>query len=166
MAYGLKMDIVVDPSDLDRIGKALADALSDKSLESWLSTSARDYIKTRLADRFSSGGDDVVGIWAELKPETQAIRQALGYGPDRPINIRTGDMESFLMGSPGVITGSGDIDWDFPGPAISSDIEEKLQTAQYGSPNPHTVPRPVLGINAVDAEFLTDDLGLYLMGRL
>jgi hypothetical protein len=162
MAYGVGLTISVDQSEVLALQKKLDDALGDTSMEEFLKTDVESYLKGRMAGRFAAGGDDVVGIWAELKPSTQKIRQALGYGPASPINIRTGDLESYLTGAPGIVSGSGDMEWEFPGPALPTDVKDKLTTAQQGSSKPHTQPRPILGMNENDSEFLTNALGLHV----
>lgn len=166
MTYPLRLGVDVDVRQLAAFGDNLEAILSDTSLERFLHRNTADYLKARLDDRFAAGGDDVVGIWAQLQPSTQAIRAAAGYGASSPINIRTGQMQAYLEGAAGIISGSGDMDWTFPGTGMSSDIEDKLLTAQGGSMNPPTVARPVLGMNRIDLEYLTDEFGMFIMGGL
>lgn len=160
--YGLRLQLVTSPADVVNALSRLETALSDSYLDVWLKGGAVDYVKDRITRRFGAEGDDVVGAWPALKPATVAIRQSLGYPGPSPINHRTGDMEDFLIGDFGLVTGSGDMQLEFPSPSMSSSIKDKLTTAQQGSSNPNTVPRPVLGLNDLDAEFLTDDLGIFL----
>ena len=166
MTSPLKIDVEVDALDVKAKMQRLDIALSDQSLESFLRNNARDYIWARVESRFNQEGDDVTGPWQPLSQATVAMRRALGYPGPGPINFRTGDMFTFLEGAPGVTTGSGTVEWEFPGPGMSQDIFDKLQTAQKGKNNPRTVPRPVLGMNHVDSEFITGELADFIRGAL
>lgn len=164
MANQYGMTITVDAKSVNAMFTSLENVLADSSIESFLMGQTSDYIRDRVRSRFSGEGDDVTGPWQPLEASTARIRQAMGYGPFNPINVRTGDMQSYLLGDSGAITGSST--WEFPAPGAPPSIQDKLQTAQRGRAYPPTVPRPVLGVNAVDESYIVNDLESYIMAAI
>jgi hypothetical protein len=161
MTGPFRMVVVVTDRTADRVLRNLELAMSDGSIETFLLGNTADYIHQRTRARFTGEGDDVTGPWQPLQPATEAIRIGQGYPGPHPINVRTGDMESFLTTDPGAITGQ--TTWTFPAPgAATGDLAEKIITAQQGRAAPATVPRPVIGLNNVDEAFIVMDLEEFL----
>lgn len=72
-------------------------------------------------------------------------------------------MKDFLLLSPADIKVQGpEVELTHPGPTGDRSLQEKIQTAQSGSSNPNTRPRPVLGLNENDLLFITSELAAYL----
>lgn len=90
--------------------------------------------------------------WVPLKESTKRIRAALpGIGPDRPINFRTGNLQSYLESAPAsYVPGPGGLIMSFPGDAAqnSTRLMYAYHTAQGGSSRWGTPPRPVVGLGA------------------
>jgi hypothetical protein len=161
MTTPFSMIIIVDDRSAERVLRNLEAALSDSSIEGFLLRNTADYIHRRTRDRFTGEGDDVTGAWQPLQPATEAIRVSRGYPGPHPINVRTGDMESFLAADPGAITGQ--TTWTFPAPgAATGELAEKIKTAQQGKASPSTV----IGMNNVDEAFITTDLEAFLVRGL
>lgn len=161
MTTPFRMIIIVDNRQADAVLLRLENALSDSSMEAFLLRNTADYIHERTRARFAGEGDDVTGAWQPLLPATEHIRMNLGYPGAHPINVRTGDMESYLTGDSGAITGQ--TTWTFPAPgSATGELAEKIKTAQQGKAMPSTVPRPVIGMNNVDEAAITTDLEAYL----
>jgi hypothetical protein len=161
-AGGSNAYIYVDASDALEMLLAIDVAISPLSMSQWLYREMSPFLNMRARARFANEGDETVGNWAPLKEATQDIRESMGYGRDSPINKRTGELENFITG------GGNDVSLlplgavlTMPGSAASnSELEDKLATAQagrgFGGPapsDPHTVPRPVLGLGGPDLEF-------------
>jgi hypothetical protein len=151
MAYGYELDVtVLDEKNIDRAMFGIGQILEPASLATFLRTGAEPILQGRASARFMAEGDDVSGPWAPLKSSTQAVRASQGYGPDHPINHRTGALEHWITRDPGdlVIT-PFEVDLLTPSEGTSK-LKKKLETAQSGSTSPDTVPRPVLGFSEVD----------------
>ena len=130
--------------------------LSPAGAASFLGTSVGPYLSKRAGERFANEGDDAVGgAWAPLKPGTVAIREEMGFPGEHPINVRTGELERWVVGS----------GWDaypfgagaslrYPGTAPTGTLKEKVVTAQRGRKDPDTVARPVLAVNEADMLFV------------
>jgi hypothetical protein len=124
-------------------------ALSPKGLATFLQGEVDPYLRGRAEQRFSTEGDDVVGQWAPLKPATQNIRAELGYGPDHPINVRTGELMDYItQGNAATQMFPWGAGITLPGQPASGELLEKMIRAQAG--DERTVPRPVLGMNEND----------------
>lgn len=127
----------------------------------FLQTRIDPFLRARASERFQNEGDDVVGQWAPLLPATQAMRSAQGYGSDHPINRRTGEMEDYIVNSGGGVTiHPAGATLTFPGTPAGGQLADKVRTAQAGSANPVTVPRPVLGMNERDLAAVLTALAL------
>lgn len=149
--------IAVEKKSLEALLTRMDTALSPFAIASFLGGPVEEFLQYRAAKRFQYEGDDAVGDWAPLKPATQAIRSQEGYGADGPINRRTGALEDYIVGTPGVARPHGlGATLTYPGTPPKGETLTKLRTAQQGKPYPSTVARPVLGIGEDDlAEILT-----------
>lgn len=144
-------DIKVDDKITLENLKRLSDKFNSLDLESWMKGELLAYLHTRASNRFSSEGDDAVGRWLPLSTATQAIRAGAGFGPAHPINVRTGDLKSFMMGDPGQFAmNSSYAELKYPGSPSTQALQEKLSTAQTGRGNPATPKRPVVGLGPTD----------------
>lgn len=148
---GISISIVGDSTGVQAMLMHLQSKLSPPSLGAFLLTQVDPYLRTRAEQRFQSEGDDVSGSWLPLRPATQLIRQMQGYGPDSPINRRTGELEDYILNTPSAVAvhamGST---LTYPGNAPSGELADKMTTAQAGRNFPSTVARPVLGVNGND----------------
>jgi hypothetical protein len=139
--------------------------ISPLGLTAWMEADVDPWLRQRARDRFTNEGDDVSGPWTPLSPYTQMIRSQMGYGPDHPINVRTGELENYITSAGNVFeTGVGVI-LETPGGTVQPDMAVKITTAQQGSSFPVTPPRPVLGVNERDLEAIMVTLANWI-GRV
>ena len=164
--------IFVDPSDALAALAAAEFSVSTASLIGFLQTSVADNLHDRATARFAGEGDDVSEKWAPLRPATQVQRIFGGYGPDHPINERSGALRKFVTAGTLIAkpTGAG-ASMMFPGIAPNPKIQKKYEGAQKGVkrgenpmfPSGHgTVPRPVAGVNENDLQATLVDLSLHI----
>lgn len=128
--------------------------LSPAGMATFLNLSIGPFLRERAKARFENEGDDAVGMWAPLQPGTVAIRQAANLPGEHPINKRTGELENWVVGGgwaayPVGYGGS----LQYPANSPSGRVADKAKTAQQGSANPLTVPRPVLAVSETDLIF-------------
>jgi len=139
-------------SNIEAVLLALDTAISPPGIVEFLTTRVDPYMRSRAAARFQNEGDDAVGKWSPLRPSTVAIRQDLGFPGGHPINKREGELEAYIVGTPGLVTSTerGGF-WQMPGrPPGNAELAKKFRTAQQGASDPHTTPRPVIGQNEAD----------------
>jgi hypothetical protein len=160
--------VTVDTAAVEEMIAKLQQKLAPASLTSFLIAKAHSELRTRAEERFAQEGDDVSGPWAELTYATGRIRSFKGFQPFTPINVRTGALKRFVLGSFTVKQQSRGVTLMMPGPA-NGDLMDKFRTAQQGSaktrrpsrsagPNRPTPARPVLGMNERDAEVIQHEL--------
>lgn len=141
-------------------------ALSQTSLYKWLKEGAVAYLQDATDARFSTEGDAASGKWADLKPATEDIRDALGYPRSHPINIREGKLEDWLLNNTGSLRmfGAKSAELVWPGPApLRDELIDKFEVAQRGIPFPATVARPVVAADVGDLAELLEDLREHLL---
>ena len=137
--------------------------LAPPNIAAFLHVEVDPYLAMRAANRFSNEGDDVTGPWAPLQPATQAIRSSQGFGASHPINVRTGELERYIVNSGGdTSVNPAGATLTFPGSPASGELADKVQTAQSGRGVPPTVPRPVLGLNQNDLLAVLTATALYI----
>ena len=151
-------------SNVEEMLLRLDTALDPRAVAGFLTGSIDPYLRSRAAARFQGEGDDVVGEWAPLAPATEAIREQAGYGASHPINVRTGELEDYIVNSPNRIDITpGGADLVLPGTAPSGELAKKVRTAQQGNETgPITPARPVLGMNERDLAFIMFALMEYI----
>lgn len=119
--------------------------------------------------RFDAEGDQAVGKWAPLRPVTEWIRVFEGFPAAHPINVRTGNLRGWLTTNDGFTNEYGygaKLTWPTPPPA--GELASKYKTAQVGGKvkvgnNYRTVvPRPVVGADQTDLQFLLSGLQSWL----
>jgi hypothetical protein len=156
--------IETDASEAVAVLDALMIRSSPVGLSAFLDTVVDPWVRNRIDQRFNSEGDEVSGSWDPLAAATQQIRASYGFPPDHPINVRTGMMRNFLVGTPSDVKPNGfGADLQHPPPGAGSSVmQKKIQTAQSGSSNPNTVARPVVGLNENDMIFITSSLAAWL----
>lgn len=164
----LDFDILGTPKSVERMLFILDTALSPLGISSFLGGAVGPYLKERARDRFIHEGDDVSGPWAGLKQSTQDTRAAGNWpvSPDHPINVRTHELQNYITQSSWSVTPTpigGSLKYPGRTPSKKS-IREKVKTAQQGRARPHTVARPVLGINEHDLAYVTAMLGFHVAG--
>ncbi len=143
--------VVGDTTGVQAMLAHLETKLAPPNMGAFLMTRVDPFLQTRAGQRFQDEGDDVVGAWAPLKPATEGIRAAQGYGPSHPINRRQGELEDYIVNSGGGVTiHPAGATLTFPGTPASGELADKVRTAQVGRDIPRTVPRPVLGVNERD----------------
>jgi len=126
-------------------------AVSPTALALFLGVAVDSYIRGRASDRFAQEGDDVTGPWKQLRPATIGYREFEGYPGPHPINVRSGELEEFITGNDGlVVTTQKGAYYKLPGNRPNGELGKKFETAQKGRKKPHTLPRPVLGMNQTD----------------
>lgn len=135
-------------------------ATSQLGTAMWLRNLAHPYLVDQIKRRFGNEGDDVVGKWQQLGPNTGAIRQGKGFAPWHPINQRTGEMLAFLTTSFRVQGYGTATSLTIPNQA-RGEMKQKITIAQLGGypktegrrlgPSRMAPARPVLGIGSRDA---------------
>lgn len=144
----------------------LAYVTSPVVLNQFLNTKIDPYLRMRMESRFQQEGDDVTGPWAPLSPVTEQFRTQFGFGAAHPINIRTGDLHDYIVGTPGMnvydATGATLV---LPGrPPEGKVLKKKLKTAQQG--DDRTPARPVLGMNLQDLTVVMGSLHAHITSGL
>lgn len=165
----VQIDVSVESASVQRVLEALDTHLEPVAIAEFLGAGVTQYLQERGKRRFEEEGDDVSGKWLPLSQATQNIRSSMGYGAEHPINKRTGELEDYIIGSPGLPTtevGGAMLNW--PGqPPGNANLKEKLQTAQQGAKattkNRPTPARPVLGVNEADMQNVVLMLTFFLM---
>lgn len=164
------VEIILDDKDVEAGLANLARLLSPESIDLFLGESVVPFLRERADFRFSNEGDTASGKWEALRPATVRARaygietgEYTGIGPEHPINKRTGELESYILGSDGLLVGEGTVLWPNPN-ARDGDIDEKLGRAQGLDPN--TVQRAVLAIDEDDVVIVMGKLVDFLSGGL
>lgn len=166
---GIDVEITGDFKDTELMLSSLLEAVSPLTMTRFMMEQMTPYLEGRAATRFTSEGDDVVGSWAPLKPATEAIRQSKGFPPSHPINKRTGQLEDFILhGGKDFETTADAATMFMPGygTGVSSDLMDKLTTAQMGKSYPSTVARPVIGLDETDLAAALTMLGFWVQEKV
>lgn len=159
----IDISIIGDDAGVQHVLLRMNSALEPTQMGGWLRGVVGPYIRGRASARFASEGDDVTGGWLPLALVTQQIRARDGYGPAHPINRRSGELENYIVSSPDDINvHSEGATLTYPGAAPSGELADKVRVAQQGSQWPSTPPRPVLGVNERDLEFVLGSLANHI----
>lgn len=159
------VQIIGDDHGVQHMLKVLDTAMSAPAIGAMLTQQIEPFIKERAAKRFAGEGDDAVGKWAPLSSETERIRSSQGFSPAHPINVRTTELENYIVrGTGSVNIFSEGATLQYPKPSGKLSIREKMATAQKGRAKPRTVPRPVLGLSHTDLEFVLLTLAYHVKG--
>jgi hypothetical protein len=158
--YGFEID--VDATEVTRALDIL-DRRLQVEMGDWMRGDLHDYLVQRASDRFTNEGDDASGPWAPLSNATEAIRASRGFPPAHPINVRTHDLQRFILGSAGSVVGAGTWQFQWPGDPPSGELVDKMETAQLGRVNPSTVARPVIALGVRDFNDIMDSLAAFLV---
>lgn len=156
-------------SNVDEVMLLLEAATSPLGLQPWMQGFVVNYLQAEIKERFQSEGDRASGKWAPLEDATENIRQALGFSPAHPINIRTGQLHKFVTTSSDTVVMGDSVVTQVPGDSGDSVLEKKLETAQKGSrSNPfpgarNTPARPVLALDTDDAAAVLTSLQLHIV---
>ena len=138
--------------------------LNPISIRGFLQVAVDPWIRSRAKTRFANEGDDVSDRWFPLRKATQQFREAAGYGGAGPINVRTGELEEYITGTPGGVRLNGlGATLTSPGTPPKGDLREKVETAQAGKYFPLTPPRPVMGVNEADLTFVLAELSRFVV---
>jgi hypothetical protein len=140
----------------------LSQLLLPESVAAWMGSVVDSFLHERIRQRFENEGDDAAGRWRELAQSTQAIRAQMGYGAEHPINVRTGELQNYIEGTPGrVVPDPVGATLNLPGkPAGNVDLQDKYRVAQQGFEN--TPPRPVLALSEKDLVGVMGELEAYI----
>lgn len=163
----IDIDITGDTEYVDKMLARLDQKIGPQGLTAFLSVTVYPYLLDRAKERFQSEGDDVVGKWTPLAPQTQIIRQSMGYGGSHPINRRTSELEDYITQGRVAAAVQATPDGAFlkhPASAPSGRLKSKVKTAQMGDPKfgRGTPPRPVLGMNERDLGFVMAAMAFYV----
>jgi hypothetical protein len=164
MTQSFHVLIEADTDEADAVLAALELRLSSAGLGMFLESVVDPWIRQRISARFASEGDDMSGKWHPLAVATQQIRAYYGHPPDHPINVRSGDLRSFLISEDSDIKmwGGGASLIHPPQGSASPMMAKKIATAQGGSSFPPTPARPVIGVDENDLVFITSSLAAWL----
>lgn len=111
------------------------------------------YLKMRATTRFQKEGDDASGKWKPLAEFTVQDRISQGFGGAHPINVRTGEMEEWLMGaSSSVMANDEEAFFTWPAEQPGGELGAKVSTAQRGKRDgdKYTPKRPIIAAGALD----------------
>lgn len=156
--------ITVADQEVKALMEKLRSRVSKPSIRIYLRSQARPFLQGRMQQRFQNEGDELTGKWAPLRPTTAMIRANAGYGAQRPINIRSGELFKFVMD--GKVTAEA---LTFPGRTGTKNQQSKLQVAQRGGfgssasqgaigPRRPAPPRPVLAFGEADRTVIMTSL--------
>lgn len=164
------LEVLVEAESVEVVLARLDAAVSPEGLYYFLAGEVAPWIKSRAEKRFASEGDDVSGKWEELAPSTQDRRMNGDWpvGPAHPINVRTGELRDYIVGSDPLIVASEVVSTlTYPGnePRTRS-LTEKMTTAQVGRTTPRTSPRPVIGISETDLAYVMGALATHIRGAV
>jgi hypothetical protein len=140
-------------------------ATDEASFALFMTTDVREYLQDRVRQRFADEGDDAVGAWLPLDPDTVAIKEK--QGRSRGTNIRTGALFEWLTEAEGRLFGAEEqVILEWPSDPPSAEVLEHFLTAQEGSEETGAPARPVLGFSTVDFWSIMNDLNEFLVIRL
>lgn len=163
---GISISIWGDDAGVQGMLHLLDTSLNPVAIAGFLGATVDPYLRTRARNRFRDEGDDAVGSWAPLKESTQDIRAQSDYGAAHPINVRTGELERYILDSPNRLTiapwGSA---LTLPGTPPAGVLKDKVSIAQIGGGEYNTRPRPVLGLSETDLGFVLTELAFYIEKR-
>jgi len=161
----VEMQMTGDAKQVAHMLNRLYVSIEPAMLAFFLGSTVETYLTKRAQNRFRSEGDSAVGgPWEQLHEATWAYRSSQGYGSQHPINIRTGEMENYIVGTPGrAYPHSLGATLVYPGTPPKGELKKKVETAQVGqSHRPITDPRPVLGMDETDLTAVLTSLSLYI----
>lgn len=179
----IQIDVVVESGNANALIDHLLERTSNNSLRNFLASKVWPFERLRIQHRFANEGDSAVGQWQQLRLATMRIRQFQGYGPDHPINKRTGAMERHLTNSFVLDEVGAGVRLKIPGSPGNKDMQSKLRMAQGGGggrasgggsagmfragtsgPNAIAPARPVLGLDEIDSIAMQESLLDWVMG--
>lgn len=145
--------------------RTLRQRTTPQGLRHFLRNTVEPFLVRRIENRFRREGDDVTGRWHPLSVATEAFRRRAGFPAAHPINVRTTQMRDYLENSSATINPvGGDMSLVYPGQSPNALTEKKIRVAQRGQRRrPVTPPRPVLGMNRNDLQYITSELTEYLV---
>lgn len=170
----LTYNVIVNSTDVEMMFARTMLACSEESFMAFLQGPAEQYFHEEIGLRFAYEGDRKSGNWPPLAEATNRIREALGFDPVTPINIRTGALEEFVTESSEFMGGPHFAQMDIPGQSDNSETARKLRVAQRGAAageNPwplagSTPPRPVLAFDEEDVAFLLESLETHIVNAI
>lgn len=155
-------NIVVQNESVQLMLSRAAFALSSEMMVGFLAGPMVEHLQRRADDRFASQSTDD-GPWAPLHDATVKIRHSMGFGPT-PINVRTGEMKNWLVGSSGsaVPTPTGAM-LSWPSNPTGK-MRDRIATAQ--GLNPNVDAREVIGLGVTDAQFVLASMGAWFTSQV
>lgn len=155
----VNLNIHVNADEVMQVIDRINQKLSGAGLSEYMVSVVAPFFKQRAANRFAAEGDSASGQWAALKWPTQVTRVLMGYFPDHPINVRSGNLRDWMVANDGEITkisaASAQLTW--PGD-VGGELEAKFTTAQAGKGDPPTVARPVAAADDADLMWILSGL--------
>lgn len=147
------LEVQIDTTEPEATLARLQRQVSASGLGTFLNTEAWPWLEQRTQDRFMAEGDSAVGKWAPLSFATYGYRNAGGFPPAHPINVRTGDLRDFALTHQVESQMSG-VTLSQPKKGGKTETQKKFRAAQRGgnSLQGHPFPaRPVVGLDMLDA---------------
>lgn len=161
---GVQIEITGDSRPVELMLAATLDAVSPERTTVWMVTYLVQYLQERALMRFTNEGDDAVGgTWTPLKEYTRQRRMEEGFFGSHPINVRTTRFRNWLVNAHGDVRHEGlegVLNW--PAMPVDQDVMDKYETAMLGRTSPPTVPRPVVGLSAIDLAFALESLSHWI----
>lgn len=138
---------------------------SPPALALFMNNRARPYLQRRALERFMNEGDDASGKWKPLAPSTRTTRRNQGFGPEHPINERTGFMKRTILDARGQVgMDPVGVTMMWPGVNPSGDDKFRFWQAQHGNLRTGAPARPVVAANLTDAAAILALLGDFITG--
>lgn len=145
------MSVVIAAEDVENTLDAMFMSIEPQNLYNWFEGKVFPWFSNETVERFAYEGDFRSGHWPPLSEATEHIRRNLGYEPDWPINIRSGELFDWIVKSHTTTLTSEGAELRYPGESVDPVTDIKFRHAQEGTrDNPMiagavTPPRPVIG---------------------
>lgn len=125
------------------------------------------YLSRRARARFKMGGDDASGgAWTPLSESTKRVRKSLGYGAEKPINIRTGHMRDTIVGAkPDVVSTDTVTTLAFPGNGIMG-RPDMFHRGQQTIGNRSGPAREVVAVDKTDIAQVLSYMSKFIVGGI
>lgn len=148
---------------LDGLDKAFQPAIMAANL---FARRIHDDVVEQIERRFQTETDPTGHAWLPLAPFTQEMREAGGFGPAHPINVRTGELKRHLLDNrPNIVPTPQQVTYTYPGDKGSAEVQQKLGAAQRGATQKGyrpTPPRPVLGFGESDLALILMSVSMHI----
>lgn len=162
----ISIEILGHPGTAIPLLERLEDRVSEPALAFLLQGIVAPLLQAQSSAKFTAQSGHT-GPWRPLKESTQRIRRSQGYGGPSPINVRKGDLKSFVTSAGGNIQHEGvatALEWPDRVSMNSTRLMYAYHTAQAGSSRWGTPARPVVGLTVGDIAAIHLAVGGFISG--